>query len=163
MRNICRKLDTSTTWCNCCLPLDYHNCFHEPASEGLLKGTLDQKKGGSDFIMDSALGRRADALRYCIGSIASILTLSLLSCFLTVALNWLCFLLAQLESPTPAPCWSPDSSEGRISGQRGLSAPRKPKPLRWGRFYLLTTSGNCASVCPRLLCGEMQWVPSKRC
>ena len=76
------------------------------------------------------------------------------SCFLTAALNWLCFLLAQLESCTPAPCWSLDSSEDRISGQRGLSAPRKPKPLRWGRFYLLTTSGNCTSICPCLLCGR---------
>lgn len=78
MRNIWRKLDTSTTWCNCCLRLDNHHCFHEPASEGLLKGTLDQKKGESDFIMDSTLGWRADALWYCIGSIASILTSSLL-------------------------------------------------------------------------------------
>lgn len=56
MRNICRKLDTSTTWCSCCLPLDYHNCFHEPASEGLLKGTLDQKKGGKRLHNGVSLG-----------------------------------------------------------------------------------------------------------
>lgn len=49
MRNIWRKLDTSTTWCNCCLALDTHNCSHEPASEGLLRGTLDQKKGEKRF------------------------------------------------------------------------------------------------------------------